>query len=202
MHDTLRSIDASAKDKSRIVVVDGDYLPKGTVGWQVVYAPKPQWEYRIHNRFPFWRCIELAADANEDLVFFEDDVSLCKNGAEYIESVKVPDRLAFLSFFSMENGHGIVERATNRDFGFLQAAKFPLRTCKRLVELRNVMSSSRLGGSDTCVGIIGAMLGWNHGIVFPNVAQHMGVESVVSGMPLPNRTSPTFREDFDALELK
>ncbi len=199
---TLRSIDASAKSKNRIVVVDGDYLPKDATGWQVVYAPKPQWEYRIHNRFPFWKCIELAFEAAEDLVFFEDDVKLCKNGATFIESLTVPESLAFLSFFSMDNGHGTVERKTDRGFGFLQAAKFPLRTLERLVAMKHVMTSSRLGGSDTCVGIIGAMFGWNHGIVFPNVAQHVGDESVVTGSGAPKRMSPTFREEFDAMELK
>ncbi len=200
---TLRSIDASAKSKNRIVVVDGDYLPKDTTGWQVVYAPKPSWDYRIHNRFPFWRCLELAVEADEDLVFFEDDVLLCKNGAAYIESYKIPNGLAFVSFFSPElrASDCIATGLPIKNFAFLQGCKFPLETCKKLVEMKSAMVSSQLGGSDNCVGKVGNELGWKYGIHCPSIVQHVGRESVVSGVDT-NRVSPTFRNDLDAMTIR
>lgn len=203
--DTLRSIDESATDSTRVVVVDGIVAPNVPSGWSVCLSPKPQWEYRIHNRFPFWKCLELATDAHEDLIFFEDDVSLCRNGAAYAEQFIVPEPLALVSLFApfaeMPAGPPHISVHHIGQFSFFQAAKIPLRTCQSLVLARGEMQASRLGGSDTCVAIIGQRRDWKYGVHWPSIVQHVGEESVVSQCRKPGRIARSFDSGLDALSL-
>lgn len=202
---TLREIDASATERNRVVVVDGESAPYVPSGWTAKLAPKPAWDYKIHNRFPFWACMEAAVDAGEDLVFFEDDISLCVNGARYAEQFIVPDELALVSLFApfadMPPGGPHIAVSCIKHFAFFQGAKIPLRTCRALVDAKAEMAASRLGGSDTCVGIIGHRRGWKYGTQWPSIVQHVGEHSVVTGAPVPGRIARSFDRNLDALTL-
>jgi hypothetical protein len=203
--DTIRGIDASATERNRVVVVDGESVDDVPPHWSVKFAPKPAWDYKIHNRFPFWACLELAVDAGEDLLFFEDDVTFCVNAVRYAEQFVVPDGLALVSKIAplgdMPPGGPHVAVHDIKHFAFLQGAKIPLRTCQSLMIARGEMQASRLGGSDTCVGIIGHRRGWKYGVHWPSIVQHVGDYSVVSQCHNPGRIARSFDASLDALTL-
>lgn len=203
--ETLRGIDASATDPNRVVVMDGTEPPPVPTGWRVVLAPKPDWEWHIHNRFPFWACLEQAAAAGEDLLFFEDDVTFCVNAVRYAERFVVPDSLAMVSLYVPFGDVATPPQIAVSDihhFAFFQGAKIPLRTCRALVEAKPEMVQSRMGGSDTCVGIIGHARGWKVGTHYPSIVQHVGEHSVVSQRVIPERISRCFDPNLDAMTLE
>lgn len=203
--ETLTGIDASATDPNRVVVVDGFDPPEVPAGWSVTLAPKPEWEWRTHNRYPFWECLEAAVRIDDDLIFFEDDVTLCKNAVRFAEQLAVPDDLALISLFAPFGDESMVRGihvSPARDFTFCQGMKIPLRTCRTLVDRRADMVSSRLGGSDNCVALIGDSLGWKIGTLRPGIVQHVGDVSLVSERLRMDRVSRTWPgKEFDAMTL-
>lgn len=203
---TLASLDGSGADRNRIVVVDGEDLPRGLpVGWKTVRAPKPRGVSPRENRWSTWRAFELAAEAGEDLLFFEDDVLGSPNAVRYAELLKVPTDCAWVMLYAPWGDasfpYGIGRFHADR-FSFCQALKIPLQTCRLLAAARGEMEVSRSGGSDECMRQIGARRDWLFGVHWPGLFQHVGVESVVSNQSLRgDRTSRAWFAGMDAMSL-
>ena len=91
---TLASVDQSATDPARIVLVDGA-AASAPDPWRVVSYPKPITAPPRQNRWTTWRAFELAAEASEDLLMFEDDVQGSARQAEVAPpAVRPPQRIA------------------------------------------------------------------------------------------------------------
>lgn len=202
---TLQGIDESATSAHKVVVVDGQYPPDVPAGWSVELAPKPSFAAPTENKHTTWRAFELAVEAGEDLVFFEDDLLFCKNAVRYIETFQVPSDCAFTLFYAPWGDASM--RGTWRihaaRYDFAQALKVPLDTCKTLVSLKSTMITSRLGGSDENLRILGTPRGWKIGVHYPGLVQHVGDFSAASqGLLRGSRCSQAWAGPaFDALTL-
>jgi len=204
---TLRSLDESATDTNKIVVVDGSYSPELSSTWRAELAPKPAGARNTQNRWSTWRAFELAVAAEDDLLFFEDDVTGCPSAALYAETLRVPDDCAFLSLYAPWGDASFppgIWRYHASKFSFCQALKVPLHTCRVLVEARDEMAASACGGSDECIGEIGGRRDWLVGVHYPGLFQHVGAFSVVSGdrTLAGNRHSRAWLADIDAMKLR
>lgn len=174
--------------------------------WSVHFCPRPPG--KPHNKHAMWTIFNFFAERNtgEDLVFFEDDVVTTKNAALYIQRFKVPDDLAWVSFYAPWGGPDVpwgTLRAKAAMFNFCQALKFPAKIVNALALRAGEAGSSHFGGSDEVLNQIGRTEGWSYGVHFPGLVQHVGEISVVGNAPAPGRTSKAFiGVYFDALMLE
>ncbi len=139
---TLASIDAAGGDRfsgNRVVFVDGDagQVPEVPAGW----AKLTTGEGPRGSRRAMWKILHLAAIARAPyLLYFEDDLKLCRRAVGAMSAIEVPPGLGFLSFF---NQHGAVSppepgihcrRADDPKFGHgywgNQALKLPRRSLR------------------------------------------------------------------------
>lgn len=202
---TLASVDQSATDPQRIVLVDGLSVSAPDT-WRVVAAPKPASASPRQNRWTTWRAFELAAEAGEDLLLFEDDVQGCLNATAYAETLPVPVDCAFLSLYAPWGDASFMPgiwRYHSANFSFCQALKVPLRTCQVLAEARQEMETSASGGSDECIREIGGRREWLVGVHYPGLFQHVGMSSLINGEGLfGSRHSHAWLADIDAMRLR
>lgn len=207
--DTLRAIDSSATSERRVVLVDGDAVPSVPPEWSVSNFQKPP-NKGGQNKWVTWRAFELASEAGEDLLFFEDDIALCKGAVRYMERMEVPRDVAFVSLYDPYGGTvdgrpwGLW-RARMHVYSYCQALKVPLRTCRILAagvdEMRETL---RFGGSDDTLRDFGRPRNWLYAIHVPGLVQHVGVKSCVGTQGLEgSRVSRSYPGDhFNALSLR
>ncbi len=137
---TLASIDAAGGDRflgNRVVFVDGDrgQVPDVPPGWaKLTTGDGPR-----GTRRALWKILHLAGIARVPyLLYFEDDVRLCRRAVAAMSAIDVPPGLGFLSFF---NQHGDApepgihcRRADDPKVGHgywgNQALKIPLRSLR------------------------------------------------------------------------
>lgn len=203
---TLESIDSSARDANRIVFLDGDGDVALPSSWRLERAPKPA-NHPRQNKWTAWAAITRAAAMNEDLLFFEDDIKLCKNGSAHAESVRVPADVALVTFYApfgdltMQPG---IWRGPMGQFGYAQALKFPARTCVELHRARQEMADGRFGTTDGMLREMGRRRSWHYGVHYPGIVQHRGATSLVGpgGKLVGHRVSHAYPGDqFDARSL-
>jgi hypothetical protein len=181
VEETLRQIEESAKGR-KVILVDGKSFPPRE-GWEIVCRPRPV--IPPQNKWTAWEAFRLAAEAEEDLVFFEDDLEFCKNAPAFIESFPIPDDVGFTVFFSpwltREQPLGLW-RIHPHAYIMAQAMKFPLRTVKKLHEARRapIWDEARcFGGFDEILRHIVISMGLRLGIFNPGLVQHVGAVSLV-----------------------
>ena len=201
---TLADVESSARGR-KAIVVDGDFQISRN-GWEVVHYRGPK--VGRQNKWVFWECLRVAAAADEDLVYVEDDASASKSAFAYIERFhEVPSDCAFASYYSPTGelhalpGH---LRQQCSVFAYAVCLKVPLRTVKQLLDLTPEMEASRFGG---CDDVLRALLGPRKHLAalhYPSLVQHVGDQSTVSdGATLGgDRSSRNWRgRGFDALSL-
>ena len=165
-------------------------------GWRVVEEPRPV--IPPQNKHTAWKAFELAFAAKSDLCFFEDDLLLTKNAAARIARFRVPDDLAFVTFFStwLTNRQPIgLWRIHAASYIMAQSLKFPLRTVEELLLVRQSPEwhDMNQGGFDEALRKFAMARGWLYGIHNPNLVQHVGEASAVgNGRLSENRVTPNF----------
>ena len=151
---TIKQIDGSAHGR-RIAIADRlDWRPNSPIPplWESHAFARPATE-RNENRWALWEAIRLAAEAREDLVFFEDDVQLCSGAARYMEQFQVPLAIDWVSFFDPwlddQAPHGLWSRPA-RQYIYCQAMKLPFRTVERFaaISLSEMAACQRIGADD------------------------------------------------------
>ncbi len=203
---TLASVDQSATDPNKIVLVDGPEIAV-PASWRCIAAPKPASAPSRQNRWTTWRAFELAAEAQEDLLLFEDDVQGCLNAVLYAETLPVPADCAFLSLYVPWGDASFMPgiwRYHSANFSFCQALKVPLRTCRAFADARTEMEASASGGSDECMREVGGRRDWLVGVHYPGLFQHVGMSSLVSGEGglFGARHSRAWIADIDAIRFR
>ena len=199
---TLAQIDEAPRRFRRIVFSD-----RGSAavppGWEnVVHSYVPPWKGKPENKWIALMAISEAARTGEDLCLFEDDIQFCPGAVAEIEGMRVPDDLAWVTFFSPWLGpgattpDGLWRSSVASTFVMAQALKIPARTCAALAAIRaDEARWPRYGvvGSDELLAAIGREERWRYGIVKPNLVQHIGADSAVGNGELRGiRVSPTF----------
>ena len=93
---TLQQIDECTHSK-KLLLVDGvDLLPHA--GWDIVCHPRPI--VPPQNKWTAWEAFEIANRANEELVFFEDDLNSARMRRVSSKTFLYQMTLAFVTFFS------------------------------------------------------------------------------------------------------
>lgn len=200
---TLQQIDECTRGQ-RVLLVDG-IEHASREGWRVVCRPRPV--VPPQNKWTAWEAFVLAAEADEDLCFFEDDLEFAKNAPSFIEDFPVPDDLAFVTFYSpwVDNTWPIgLWRHHAHSYTMAQSLKFPRRTVQTLVACRETAMTLAPGGVDEVLHYIATTNLWRYGIVNPGLVQHVGAESVVGNGPLVGmRRARNFTgREFDANGLR
>jgi hypothetical protein len=224
LENTVRAIDREGgRDLARMIVVDGDQTTYEKIsarlvasgagaGWQMV--PLGQ---RTGSTLAMNHALVRAAQEARDVLFFEDDVYLCRNAVRRMRQVTVPDRCGCLTFFDMkevprDSPAGLYRRMPRqiRDWSFwgCQALKLPADMVRWLAD-RN-WGACRVGGtrmaSDTVLGrLIVEHPDRNEVAVhIPCLVQHVGhLSACFPGLPLTaKRTASNFAgAEFDATSL-
>lgn len=190
VRETVRQIDESAKGERRILLSDGplddDWRPPSD--WEIVYKNRPV--IQPQNKWVAWTAFEMAAEANEDLVFFEDDLEFSKNAPGFISKFKVPNDVEFIVFYTPWFTHEIpigLWRIHAGCYMMAQAMKFSASTAKLLAAARYEsiwQEAMALGGLDEILRHIASTNRWRYGIFHPGIVQHIGENSVVGNGPL------------------
>lgn len=200
---TLQQIDECVHGQ-KVLLVDGtEHAPRN--GWNVVCRPRPVTPPQ--NKWTAWEAFTLAAEADEDLCFFEDDLEFCKNAPSFIEDFPVPDDLAFVTFYSpwVDPTWPIgVWRHHAHSYMMAQALKFSRRTVKALAACKEGAMAIAPGGVDEALHHVAVTNLWRYGLVIPGLVQHVGAESVVGNGPLTGmRVTRNFAgREFDANGLR
>lgn len=209
--DTLASLDrGGARSIDRFVLVDGRAQGFSRPGWSVdTVNHTPQGS--LHALFATLR---WARNHDVDrLLYFEDDVVVCKNAIPRMLAVGVPENLAFVSFFDMKEMSyaappGMYEMSPmgndGRGFWGMQSVLLPRRTIEFI--LRNEDRIRRFGNKQSGETLFGYELlkdGQKYGVHVPNLVEHVGdVSAIWSWTPSVNRRSTSFPgESFDAASL-
>ena len=155
----------------------------------------------------FFRALAAAAGTSgfTALTLLEDDVILAKNALDYIATTKIDDDLAFVSWFSVGRYSGprlppVLDCFRARDYMFNQAITFPARTVHELLASDALKNWSEPHGADRIYkDVFPDRLVAVH---YPNLVQHIGgAQSLVGNNDHGPRTSPTFGQVADALDL-
>jgi hypothetical protein len=206
LQQTLDAIDLSAT--GRKVLVADRCEPPARAGWEVSHVPpRPSFARPRENKWCLWHAFDLAAAAGEDLLFFQDDLALCRNAVRYVQRLAVPDDVALVSLFAPFGDstmpHGLW-RSKCHVYMYCQAVKFPLRTVRELAAARQEMADQlNRGGDDDALQVLGSARGWLYAVHYPSIVQHVGAKSSVSDATLVGcRVSRAFPGvDFDAETL-
>jgi hypothetical protein len=217
--DTLASILEGGGHRfvgSRIVFVDGDpnAVPAVPRGWtKLTTGAGPR-----GNRRAMWKILNLAAIARVPyLLYFEDDVRLCRNAIAAMSAIAVPPGVAFLTFLQQQwvpAERGIhCRRADDPKIGHgywgNQALKIPLRSLRTFERRHTEPINQWLYASDVWLGEQLASRGsaeHHYGIVQPALVRHVGVRTTIPGQE--GQTIDGHRaglnyagDDFDAARL-
>lgn len=200
---TLRQIDECARGRKTLLVDGVDQLPPP--GWDVVYRPRPV--APAQNKWTAWEAFKIADRADEDLCFFEDDLEFSKNAPSFVEDFRVPDDLAFVTFYSpwIDSTWPIgLWRHNTHSYTMAQALKFSRQTVRELAACKEEAMMIAPGGFDEALHHISTVRGWRYGIVNPGLVQHIGAVSVVGNGPLRGmRVTKNFAgREFDANGLR
>lgn len=191
--DTIHSIQQNnLNGLGRLIVLSDGLLDRDVDHWEVIQSEK------IGRRNIGWKALRIALAAQEDLLFFEDDILVCDDGPQIMFNAKIPDRVSFLSFFhttppgDFRNKHINKPRIKLIDANkwlFSQAIKIPLDIIELLCnENYNKVAQDLLpNGFDAAIGaIISKTNKPKVGIVWPNLIEHVGKQSIVSrNFPMP-----------------
>lgn len=195
LSNTLKTLEGDSAGEwrgERLIYSDGPFMRSRPAGWEIVERPK------AGQLKAMWGAFELALERDVDLLtFLEDDILVCKNGLSFIQTVAVPDRLAFVSWYSYlrlpPDLNEIAITNPNGRYSFLGACGFtvPKRTLRVLVDGRSSVKWpwDRIGD-----GLMSHILkGQSFGVYVPNLVQHVGYVSSFGGNGLSrSRMSPTF----------
>lgn len=169
----------------------------------------------------YWRALRVARDlANrydlDQVTVGEDDIEVCEGTFDYIETYRVPESLAFVTWFDAnrpamvqpfdESGkrYACLTPEPAIKFRCLQLVTYPLRTVDLLLSAPQATWWNHPHEGDTLIAIILDEARQVYGIHMPNLAQHVGAESLANpGKGLtPRRTSANYPgADFDAKTL-
>lgn len=219
--DTLASLNraGAATVRARFVAIDGT-LPIGTLAaitalnWRTL----PLSDTPAGNLAAFFRVLEYGTThfTNDQLLFFEDDVVLCKNAIARMLETGVPDACAFTSFFDMKEmdtarflDQGLYRVSAmgvdGRGYWGSQALLWPRRTMAWLCDRKAAIFKGESKHSSDC--IFGSHLLYSpwpeYALHVPNLVEHVGdVSAIWSWVPKVNRQATSFLgEDFDAASL-
>ncbi len=214
---TLASIDAAGGDRfagNRIVFVDGDrgQVPAVPPGWaKLTTGDGPR-----GTRRAMWKILHLAGIARAPYVlYFEDDLRLCRRAIGAMSAIEVPPGLGFLAFF---NQHGPApepgihcRRADDPKYGHgfwgNQALKIPLRSLRVFERPRSEPVGQWAYASDVWLGeqlaSRRAATEW-FGIYSPTLVRHVGEQTTIPSQK--GQTNAGHRaglnyagDDYDAL---
>ncbi len=163
---------------SRKIVVGDGWQPEMPPGWEFCSCAGGDSVAAFH------RILELAKDADTDLLFFEDDIALCDNAVTAAERLIVPPDLAFVTLFDADH-RGLevglhARRFPGAFFRCSQALKIPLRTVHFLLQDGPPMPKEAAAGLDTRVGRLLFRGPWpQYGIVAPSWVEHLGDASAL-----------------------
>ena len=214
--ETMRQLDrAGGKDfpGQKVLFSDGPLDPKISVprGWR-------RRAFKVNKGAirGLWKIIDLAieADANA-LLFFEDDVTVCRNTVTRMQRFRVPKDVALASFY---DGNEVDEGAKPKLYrrkplgwhGRGMWGTLGLKIPRRALEFLKVNDPDRLqyyhrNAADEYIGRLIHLSPWRRiGYHVPNLVEHRGGTSIVhpgAGL-MPHRTANNFPGvDFDALSL-
>ena len=181
------------------------------------------WSHELLSEVPsgnlraFMRVFELFLEHDEHashLLFFEDDIVVCKNALATMLQIGVPADCAFTSFFDMKEAHpllsaGLYRVSTmgqdGRGYWGSQALLWPRRSIEFLVSRKDkILASGNLHSSDCLFGAHLLYSPWiQYALCVPNLVEHVGdVSAIWSWVPKVNRKSTSFRgQTFDAQTL-
>jgi hypothetical protein len=207
----------------RMVMVDGaaDFAASvearlarvGCTGWEVVSLGA-----RRGSTLGMAAALKAAAPQKRDVLFFEDDVELCRRAVERMVAVRVPDASAFVTFFDMKEvepgtAAGLYvrpRRGTENEWLFwgCQAMRFPAEMVQWLGDCNWL--GTRVGpGHMASDLIVGELIGWHirrrrMAVHVPCLVEHVGaVSGCAPGLTLtPKRLATNYPgKEFDAMTL-
>lgn len=166
----------------------------------------------------YYRALRVALDicdryGLQQILICQDDIELCTGALEYIEAFPVPFGAAFVEWFdgrtdqlwpaaSFDRGCWLgwrLGRTPN-----LQAVTWPLRSLRAVLEQPKPAWWTPPHGVDDLLCCIAGDLHWKWAIHFPNLAQHVGAQSLVDPARTltGNRISKNYPgKNFDARYL-
>jgi hypothetical protein len=200
----LTQIDSSNWRGPRIVVSDG--RQSVLTGWRVAASSHNEGQKRT-----YWRALAIGLEEArrrrfDRILILEDDVVLCRNALQYMESARLPSVLDFVTWF---DGHAIPPRARQgiypvlgQSFFCLQGVTWSCATAERLLTAPAAQQWKERHSGDILVAKI--LRGRYYGVHVPNLVQHLGATSVcnpgqgLTGVRVANNYPG---HDFDALTL-
>lgn len=84
-------------DRQKVIVSDGPMLNRELVpkDWNIIELPKQG------ARATGWECFNIAHKSKvQDLILLQDDILLCKNGANIMHKIIIPDSCIAVSFYT------------------------------------------------------------------------------------------------------
>jgi hypothetical protein len=207
-----------------------DELPRGTVvadlsadearppdlppiGWELIEFRRPPGALQ-GNKLAYWRCLEVAANAEEnDALVFEDDLEFSRNAVRRMSLLPVPEDLDWIQFFAPHvlTGPrvfpGLWRPPSSAAACFCQAIKFKRWTLTRLLDWSKGPAFDQFTASDQALNLARLRLGLRYAVHAPELVQHVGdVSAAEAGADLDRglypRTSLNFAgKDFDAMRL-
>lgn len=171
--------------------LDIDLFVDGTRGPEFVPS---DWRVSLHpkgapnNGDAFWRVLRAAVDADEGLVFFEDDLELTLGAVSYMASFKIPDDVALVSFMSpvvSSSAPWGLYRAPGLAFSMCQAMAVSKRAARALLAIRP-HPVTHVADTDLAMAMADLRERW--AIHVPDLVRHVGEVSVANpGTPLEGR---------------
>jgi hypothetical protein len=174
----LKQIDASGWKGRRFVIADGP-LPIVT-GWPTLATPQ-----RLGQKKTYWRALatgveEVRKQYDDRILILEDDVELCVNALKYMERVRLPRPLDFVTWFDGHmipagSRHGIYP-AMAQNFFCLQGVTWRPAVAEALLRTPVANAWRDPHGGDILIAKI--LKGRRYGVHVPNLVQHLGALSI------------------------
>lgn len=207
---TLEAAGASAEFHRAIHVDGDDRLVADFSGWEKISVSSR--EPARGTRLAMWRIFYRGALNNAPfLLYFEDDIAVCKNTVTAMAALAVPDEFDFISFLQMNPvlpmRAGKLRRVNGTPFWGAQALKLPARSLARFVhEIGNPVGQY----TQACDNWLGEHL--KGAVVDPTIVRHVGEETTIPvqleqgvGLHRPedlHRRGLNYAgDDFDAMEI-
>lgn len=174
----LRQIDASGWKGRKLLISDGP--PPLLTAWPTAATVR-----REGQKKTYWRALavgleEARRQRTDRILILEDDVELCRNALNYMERVRIPNVLGFVTWF---DGHAVPPRSgqgiypvSARFFFCLQGVTWLCRTAEALVRSPIAASWRQPHAGDVLIAKI--LTGRYYGVHVPNLVQHLGAASV------------------------
>lgn len=215
LRETLESIDANGgKNVTRLLLHDSTVKTDGlSHEWTPVHLPGGP----HGTRTMMWRALKAAYDVGADrLIYAEDDITLCKNGIEYLTEMKIYPKHGLITAFDPRHlpagaDQGLYEHDM-RQFWCSQLIVFPSWSIQHLLRYDPHAFKGPQWAADnpknSADSVAGHMLAESlydlFGILIPCLAQHRGAVSTITpdqtGLG-KGRLATNFKADFDAMSL-